>query len=323
MKEETTRGPGVYSGMPFREYLALPYASNSQLTHLLRSPLHLKAYREEPLPETKALKAGRAIHAAVLEPELFERDYVAGGQCAATTSKGGRCSRGATVVVRGGGLLCSQHANGEVEDDSRIVLSDADRAMCLRLRDVLAEHPTASRLLAAPGQVEVSVVWDDPATGVRCKGRWDKYIPGLAGGTIVDLKSCTDARPHKFERSIVDYGYARQAMLYLMAARALDMPAKHYVLLAAEKDVPHGIMVYRLSGEALGGTPGPGEEAYYVARQVRGLLRRYDECTRTNDYPGYPTDVRDVSLPDWAWNVMDAQTMAIEEATTDHEEIAA
>lgn len=309
----SNRDPGVHEGVTFAEYLSWPYASNSQLTHLLRSPAHLKAYREQPPKETAALKAGRAIHAAVLEPELFEREYLRADGCIAVTSKGAPCSRGGNWPVVGGGSVCTQHASGFDTDPDVTVLSESDHATCVGIRTTLTEHPSAGRLLAAPGNCEVSVIWDDPATGVRCKGRWDKYIPGLAGGTIVDVKSTVDARPHKFERSIIDYGYARQATLYLMAARALEIPARHYVLLAVEKEAPFGTVVYRLSEDALGGIPGPGEEAYHVAKQVRGLLQLYHECTTADEWPCYPTDVRDVAIPEWAWRTMDAQTQTIEE----------
>ena len=42
------------------------------------------------------------------------------------------------------------------------------------------------------------------------------------------------------------------------------------------------------------------------------LLERYAECERSGEWPGYPDEVRDISIPEWAWYQMDDQTAGLE-----------
>lgn len=297
-----------------REYLSWDYASASRLSRLARSPAHLRAYLDEPSKDTAALKAGRAIHAAVLEPHLFETAYRAASQCVATTSKGAQCSRDGSWPVRGGaGSVCTQHAASfEVAPDV-LTISLADHATCVGIRTAIANHPTASGFFRLTGESELSVVWDDPETGVRCKGRWDRYVPELLDGTIMDVKTTRDARPHPFTREIVKYGYARQAALYLMGAKALGLPCEGYALLGVEKEPPFGLALYRITEATFGVIPEPGDVAFHMVRHVQALLRRYDACTTSGEYPGYPPEVTDVTLPSWAWSDLDRTTNQIEE----------
>ena len=67
--------PGVYRDVPPDEYHRWEAASNSALGHLMKTPAHMKTYMAADYKETDALLLGRAIHAAVLEPERFEEEY--------------------------------------------------------------------------------------------------------------------------------------------------------------------------------------------------------------------------------------------------------
>lgn len=307
--------PGVYRGVGMEDYLAWGAASNSRLGRLVRSPAHMKAYLEEPPKETPALVLGRAIHAAVFEPEDFESTYRRAEQCVATTSRGAQCSRDGTWPLAGGGAVCTQHASGFDLDEDAVTLSTSDHETCESVRAAIEAHPVAAGFLRASGDSEVSIVWDDPETGVRVKGRWDRYLPelpGVRGGTIMDLKTTRDASTKAFERSIVTYGYARQAALYLMGAKALGMDVSSYAILAAEKTPPYALAIYRITENTFGPIPEPGEQAFHMVRHVQALLARYGHCMATGDFPGYPPDVRDVSLPDWAWSELDRTTEAAE-----------
>jgi hypothetical protein len=84
--------PGVYPGVPFRDYIALDAVSSTLLKAMRRSPAHALAKRDEP-QWSDALMLGDATHLMTLQPERFGEFYIAGGQCEGLTGKGARCSR--------------------------------------------------------------------------------------------------------------------------------------------------------------------------------------------------------------------------------------
>jgi hypothetical protein len=295
-----TPTPGVYPGTPMAEYHGWRAASNSSLTRLMRSPAHLKAYWEAEYRDTDALRLGRAIHTAVLEPDDFDDRYTVADMCQAQTQKGKACTNQGLFMHANIGWVCGVHAKNADEHlvpVNRETLTEGDRKMCLAIRDAVHATKRARGMLVGPGEVELSVLWDDKDSGALCKARWDRHSPELAGGTIVDLKTTTDASPLAFERTIFKYGYHRQGALYLMSAKARKLPARHYTIIAVEKEPPSGVGIYRLTEGAIQG----GED------QVRPLLRRYHECVTNDEWPCYPDEVRDISLPAWAWNQLDEQ----------------
>lgn len=292
--------PGIYPGTPMDEYHAWEAASNSRLTKLMKSPQHLRAYLEAEHTDTPALSFGRAAHVAILEPDAFRSQYGTASQCIAKTKKGERCSKTGTWPIVGGGALCTTHLSEEAEVDESIeLLTDADFAACLAMRDSVHAMKRAGGMLAGDGDVELSIAWDDPTTGVRCKGRLDRLSLDLPGGVIVDLKTTNDASLLSFERSIFSFGYHRQAGMYLDGAKEVGITAKHYVILAVEKKPPYGVGVFRLTEGAIDG----GRDQL---RPLLGLYARIQDLPR-EDWWGYPDEVRDVSLPRYAWDQLDEQ----------------
>lgn len=272
--------PGIYPDIPMETYLAWDAASNSQLTRILKSPAHLLAYRQEQI-DTAALKFGRASHTLLFEPEKFREQFcsepdITGPEFASYASPRSTKAYKQQVAV--------------LEADGLTVLKTEQMEDMEGMRAAILDHPKASTVITATGQAELSVVWDDPETGVRCKSRFDWHTPTYAGGAIVDLKTTTDASPWAFERAVFKFGYHRQGALYLRGARALDIPVAHFAIVAAEKTSPYGVILYRLNEDAvsLGNT------------QLDFALVRYAECQRTGEYPGYTTDVVDVGVPPWA-----------------------
>lgn len=273
--------PGVYNGVSFPEYHAWSVASNSRLNVLRRSAAHLRAYLDEPT-DTPALIQGRAIHCAVLEPDSFASRYARFEGDARTK---------ADKELR-------EHLTAKFGDG--FVLKADEFDMCLKARDAIHAHHRASKLLSGDGQNELSLVWDDPETGVRCKARHDRHSPWLVGGAVVDVKTTRDASPREFEKSIYSYGYHRQGALYLSGATTLGLPAGHFVIIAVEKTPPFCVSVCRVSEGALNAG----------AEQITPLLRRYAECVEKNEWPGYSEDIVDVTLPDYAWTVIDQELSA-------------
>ena len=77
MEERTTAiEVGWHEGLTMEEYLAIDAMSASGIEQLRKSPLHFRYYRDNPKPSTPAMELGTALHMALLEPLLFEGQYV-------------------------------------------------------------------------------------------------------------------------------------------------------------------------------------------------------------------------------------------------------
>jgi hypothetical protein len=276
--------PGVYAGVPFEDYLRWDAASQSQLKALARSPAHLRAALAEPDEDSAALRIGRALHAAVLEPDVFAKGFAALADGTDLRTKAGKEARDAILAA------------------GAVPLKQAEYEAIGAMRAALLAHAAAGHLLRSEGPAEQSIVWIDEETGVLCKARQDKHAHGVGGGVIVDVKTTTDASPRQFERTIFDFGYHRQGAFYLRGAEALGLPVAHFAILAVEKDAPHAVAVYRLNEGAL--DAGDAE--------VVGLLNRYKRCRERDEWPAYPATVQDIALPDWAWAISDRLTKELE-----------
>jgi exodeoxyribonuclease VIII len=277
-------GPGVYPDVPMGTYHRWNAVSNSRLTKLDRSPAHLLAYLQEPPDDTKALAEGRAIHCAVLEPDFFPTRYTAGPD-------GDRRTK---AVKEQWDALLGQYGEGYVLKPDRY---DA----CMRIRDTVHAHPAIGTLLRRVYACELSIRWDGATSAgkpVPCKARFDA-VTSFAGGAILDLKSTRDAALRAFERAIFSFGYHRQGAFYLDGAESVGIEAKHYIIIAQEKDVPYAAAAYRLREDAL--------EAGRA--ELQRLLDRYRECSTTGIWPAYSDDVVDISLPAYAWERIDEKTL--------------
>lgn len=74
---QSTIAPGIYSPamLTNHDYHTGGLVTKSKLDLVDRSPSHLKYALDNPREETKALRIGKALHCAVLEPEVFLGEY--------------------------------------------------------------------------------------------------------------------------------------------------------------------------------------------------------------------------------------------------------
>ena len=62
--------------MTEQEYRSAPGVNKSTLWNLRKSPAHYKFYLDNPPEDTTAMRIGRAVHAAILTPTAYKRDFV-------------------------------------------------------------------------------------------------------------------------------------------------------------------------------------------------------------------------------------------------------
>jgi exodeoxyribonuclease VIII len=138
-------------------------------------------------------------------------------------------------------------------------------------------------LLDQIDQVEASTFWTDPATGVECRCRPDAI---LGNGMLIDLKTTDDAGPG-FQRSVAKYRYHVQAAFYGDGLGGMEV--RPMVFIAVEKNAPHLVACHMISPDSLLA----GREVY------KRNLETYLECTKSGEWPGYPTTINQIELPHW------------------------
>jgi hypothetical protein len=279
--------PGIYPDVPASEYHAWPYASASRMGDMARSPLHCRHRMANP-ESTDAMVFGEAFHLMVLQDILWDRQFAMAETCQAYTKNGGQCGNSGLLLIDGE-WRCGVHGKGQTSTDTRRVLSEADVDRLNDMANITWGVPASELLLLAPGPVELSIVWDCPTTGVRCKGRVDKLVEIDGRKIVVDLKTTGDASAEAFAKSIANYGYHRQAAHYLSGLAVLGEPAEAFMIIAVEKEPPHGAQVFELQHESI----------ELGANEITPLIARYGECQRRDNWPGYAGDIRPINLPEW------------------------
>lgn len=175
-------------------------------------------------------------------------------------------------------------------NQGRIILNQDQWDQIHGMRDSVMDHLSASALLRAPGDAEMSVYWNDPETGVLCRCRPDYW---RHDNVVVDLKTTEDASPEGFARSIANWRYDVQAAFYtdgIKSATGRDVRA--FVFIAVEKKPPYAVGVYVLDSASL----------ELGRAQYRADLYVYAECVEDESWPGYSNRIETIELPAWHAN---------------------
>lgn len=279
--------PQIIEGMPFEEYVALPYEHASLLKDILVSPFLYKHRREAPKPDTDTLRAGRIAHAALFEPDTVPLRY------AVWPSKN---EEGKKQIRSGGKWEAFVAAN-----PGRTILTEEQYHTALRLRDAVRRHPEAKRILEQKGRGELTVIWTHARTGIRIKCRFDWLCAEL-----MDFKSTFDIAEAKFGGTCHRFGYDFSLALYHDAAVAAGVGPLPVSLVSVEKNEPHDVAVDDVPD-------------YVLARGRRLYERALDrlvECERTGHWPGQAPTRRVLKFPEWALREgEEAPPAEIEEST--------
>lgn len=314
---ETAEAPGVgvHYGLSFEEYLAIPAINKGGLDLIAKSPAHYWVNYLDPNLErrddTPAKRHGRAIHHAVLEPDLFAKTWVQKPVPAAypgylNTAEEfkirclelGLAKSGSKAELKERILAAEKNFGASVlrslffEDvEDRLFgyaqLSEDEFAACLEIAERISQSDTAAEVFPK-GRAEVTIIWRDKITGHLAKGRVDWLSDDFTVAT--DLKSSEDASRDGFAHACADYNYHRQADWYLEGIEAATgvRPAI-FNFVVYEKKPPFGAGFYYAS-----------QLMVELGRMENTeLMRRYDRCVRNGFWPGYSEELLPVAFPKW------------------------
>jgi hypothetical protein len=249
------------------DYQAHPAVSRSYLVDILKSPAHAQAARENQGAPTKAMILGSATHTWLLEPELFDDEFLVADIDRRTKA----------------GKEMEAQAN---EAGLEILKPDEMQQIDAMIKSVNS-HKSAS-ILISKGEAEQSVFWIDEETGIQLKCRPDFR---RADGIIVDLKTCLDASPEAFVKTILNNNYHIQAAMYLDGLKAQNVFAENFTFIAVEKEAPFAVGVYVLDNDFIE----IGRQQYKKALQILA------NCIKEKKYPAYSEDIVELKPPKWAF----------------------
>ncbi len=255
--------------MDYDTYDSLDAVRATRLKLLRDSPLH---YRDHVDKDSASRGMLRAIHAAVLEPETFRRDFV--------VYDGRRAGKAFEAFA-----ACNEDAT---------ILNVREHAQVGGVAAGILRHDLARELLAAPGRSEVVLRWDDPTTGIPCKARLDRYADD---GTLIDLKGYGTSDPRLIGRHVAKLGAHIQLAHYVAGLEALGMPHRRTLVISYETSPPFDVAIVELLAD----------DALKVGRDERDrLLGLLAECQAANHWPGRCPDIVPLDLPDYLMPEMEA-----------------
>jgi len=251
------------------EYHARPGVSASKLKSMARGWRTFEAEhiaKTAPQKETPAMALGTAVHTALLEPGRFDAEYVI---CPA------ECSDKRTKAYK-------EWAAG-IGNASALGVDDATTVDAIR--ESVQRDQFASQLLTAEGHIEKSLEWT--IHDVLCRMRFDK----IAGPFCIDIKTCQDATPEAFAKTIASYRYDLQASHYLsgLASNGIGWGMR-FVFIAVETASPYRVRCYEMC-----------DDDFYKADEDRvALLLEYRRRLELGDWsePGEGVLTK-VFLPNW------------------------
>lgn len=287
-------GEGLWCDFDEGVYHGLDVVSRSRLEVLRSSPaLYFARYlAAEPLPDedTPALRHGRWLHAATLEPDRWTRTWCRQPEPLAKpdlSHLGAPSSKAYRAGLAAWRAKCDEHLERELA--GRIGLPADEHELVLAMAAAIAEHPGASQLVSgARGVSERTAFWRDAETGVLMRGRLDRV---LEGDLVVDVKTTSTPDPDGFGKACGRYGYHRQAACYLDAALAITGRPHRFRFVVVHNAPPFEVAVYGLDDYAVE----RGREQYRSA--LAELARRERDNDWLAEWQRHPQELH---LPAWA-----------------------
>lgn len=278
--------PGVYPGVPDKDYFVLDAVSASYLKSLRRGAQVGEYYRNHPPVPSYAMKLGTAVHTVVLEGEsVFLERYLV-------------CSGGKDILKK-------EREQAEAEGKEPITKATVDKVWAIR--DSVLGGNLSGPLLRGAQHKECGMVWyednplDPELSPIRCKSKAD----AISGDFLVDLKTTSAEDIDKWWNSFYKYGYHIQAAHYLDGANQLtrfnSTEYGSFLFVTVETTPPFICQVFALSTQR----NGEGKQTIEAGRdQKKKLLRYHAECME-NGFEAPEQELLTGEMPGWSFREME------------------
>ena len=260
----------------YAAYDRLPGVRAGDMAKMAKSPLHYRtATTGDSDSSTSSQQQNQAIHAMILEPENFERQFsVYAGKVRNGKQFDAHCEAwpGTTVLL--------ESWMPDIERTARAVRND----------------PRTQGAFTGQGWSEVAFAWTDPATGLDCKARLDRML--LTGPNEVQIIDCkaigTDLRD--ISRRVSERQWHVQAAHQIAGVLAHNPDLSvTYRWCCYETAAPYDVVMVR-----------PADSALDMGEQTRQeLLARITECQERDHWPGRHEGEVDVDVAPYLYPDLD------------------
>ena len=278
---------GIYEGISDADYQAIDALRASTMKEALQSPLQLRYRMNNKRPDSGALRVGRAVHLAVLQPDVYADEVAIIPTEFATT----------TGISR---KKPAQEWAASVPDGVTVI-TEAEEANVQGMAQAVFHHATADTMLQASQGREVTALWEEvtpKGARVWCKARAD----ALCGGMLVDLKSTRETakfNPRRIGGVIAKFGYAYQLGWYsrglFAAAVQSGIDPEPYMdlgwgLIFVQSSAPYDVIACMAD-----------DEMQDIGRMdAEAVWEAYATAADSGIWPGVAPELVTVSLPRWA-----------------------
>ncbi len=274
--------PGIYHNIPFDDYKRIPAINSSRLKRATRSMAHVLASLDEADKDSKAKAFGRLVHTVLLEPDRL-KDTI-DPPINKTTNKPY-------------GVETKAYAEFVAANPGKMVVDPEDTAHCVKIMEKVAAHPIAGPIIdfartqrgSSKRLTELTLIWE--RHGVLCKARVDI---AKTGDCWADVKTCDDARPEAFARSVETYAYDIQYAMYRDGLNALGSVPLPFRWIAVETNGSHELMVHE---------PSDDWKATAIA-SYELAIKKYADCVKSGKWPGYSRALSVIDIPKWRENAL-------------------
>ncbi len=295
-KDARSGKQGFYLGIPEPEYNALPGVRRTEIRWLSDSPALCAHNRKVPF-EKSYLLIGAATHCAVFEPLEFPKRYHIGPpvdmkRLSVHKTEAGKKAYEAWELKNPGVLTKDQWADLKAKVAPKELLRGEEAAVCAQLAKVIQKHPRAWEICCDPDAEawnEVTVLWTDPRTGIKCKCRVDRLFVAESGALVaLDLKTIVQATTGRIKQAWNRGLLHLQAAFYGLGVTVASggLPCD-FILLWVGKEAPHLVRMSRLKAT----------RRAICETEVLRLLSIYDVCEREDRWEDRSHEIDELDVP--------------------------
>ena len=228
---------------------------------------------------TPAMVFGKLCHCLLLEESKFDEQFKIKPEDINRRTNAGKAEyEDFLASIKGHDVITKE----QLEDAQMMV-------------DKVKLNLVASRTLSI-GEPEKPLAWKDTfalegferkGTGLWCKTKIDQYRDGMT----IDYKTTEDVRPEEFARSIVKYGYHRQAAFNHMGIQQVygETPKGH-ILIVQSKQNPDTVVTYSIDPE----------DIYVGKNECMMLLESIHRRIQLDNWQTYdPSKIHNIKMSAW------------------------
>lgn len=225
------------------------HLSFSSLKAFADSPASFMEYKMRKKEPTPAMQFGSMLHCLVLEPDEFDTRYL--------------CLDDADIIAQIGGA--KPRATKAYKEWYAVTVAEAGNRQIVETNDAISAKIIASNVLHNRASAKIlDMCWEreKPIEWEFKNFMFHGFIDAKGTKAKMDLKTCPDANPQKFQREIIANKYYLQAAMYLYA-EGEDVP---YYIIAVDRE--NGVSVHKLEQRLI----------EHGMKEYDQLLDRFNEC---------------------------------------------